>query len=221
LEECNNKIGKELGPKVFNVIQSAFDVLPLACLIGNRILVVHGGIGNGQWKVGDVRTLKRPIREDQLNQGMINDILWSDPIEDDDEQMEQVFGVHDSPRGAKISLFSWSVTTMFCARNGLSLIVRSHQSKKNSPGVDVMHEHLLMRVFSARDYEGHGNDGAVLLIRALNDSSGLDVLTVRAQVLGSLTKAKIEEDARIKGRASQGSAERQRRKSKWVRRKSE
>ena len=25
-----------------------------------------------------------------------------------------------------------------------------------------MHESLLMRVFSARDYEGHGNDGAVV-----------------------------------------------------------
>ena len=29
-----------------------------------------------------------------------------------------------------------------------------------------MHDEKLIRVFSARDYEGHGNDGAVLLIRA-------------------------------------------------------
>ena len=29
-----------------------------------------------------------------------------------------------------------------------------------------MHDEKLIRVFSARDYEGHGNDGAVLLVRA-------------------------------------------------------
>merc|ERR1719160_1519330 len=90
-----------------------------------------------------------------------------------------------SPRGATTARFGWDVTKGFCARNGLSLIVRSHQSKRSSPGFDVMHENLLVRVFSARDYEGHGNDGAVLFVRK-SDQHGL--LKVRPQVLRSVTK---------------------------------
>merc|ERR1719210_1854536 len=106
--------------------------------------------------------------------------------------MQGVFGVHKSPRGDLSSTFAWDVTKMFCARNGLGLIVRSHQSKKDSLGFDIMHERMLIRVFSARDYEGHANDGAVLLIEPFAGSNE-NYLMVRPQVLRSLTKSRDEE----------------------------
>merc|ERR1719230_2372316 len=121
-----------------------------------------------------------------MSESWIMNLLWSDPIEDDDQSVDEVFGVHPSPRGGGTARFGWNVTKMFCARNGLSLIVRSHQSKQGSPGFDVMHESLLMRVFSARDYEGHGNDGAVLLVTYKDDKE--EMLSVRPQVLRSTTK---------------------------------
>lgn len=186
--ECNRQMGNALGPKIFELIQKTFDMLPVACLIADRILVVHGGIGDGAWKVSDICRIERPLVNEQLLTPWINNLMWSDPIEDDDEKMKGVFGVHMSPRGSDTSSFGWSVTKMFCARNGLSLIIRSHQSKRDSPSFDIMHESLLMRVFSARDYEGHGNDGAVLLIQADDQANGTDVLKVRPQVLRSTTK---------------------------------
>jgi len=195
MEECHRRLGSKLGPKIFDIIQNTFDMLPVACLIADRVLVVHGGIGDGAWKVGDIRKIKRPLMGEALGEQWVSDLLWSDPIEDDDQKVEDVFGVHDSPRGGSTARFGWNVSKSFCARNGLSLIVRSHQSKRGSPGFDIMHESLLMRVFSARDYEGHGNDGAVLLLQSVNHD-GKDVLMVRPQVVRSTNKAKCELMAR-------------------------
>jgi len=194
-EECCARLGEDFGPKIFALLQKAFDHLPLACVVGGRVLVVHGGIGDGSWRLNDLRSVKRPLKEEDLckpEMDWVNDIMWSDPIEDDADEGLRIFGVHESPRSCsrfRVSRFAWNVTKTFCARNGLSLIVRSHQAKKNGRGFDVMHENLLMRVFSARDYERNGNDGAVLLVSREEDHPE-KLLTVRPQVLRSLTKAR-------------------------------
>mmetsp|Transcript_60078 Transcript_60078/g.143131 ORF Transcript_60078/g.143131 Transcript_60078/m.143131 type:complete len:735 (-) Transcript_60078:78-2282(-) len=207
-DECVRLIGDVLGPKLFDLMENVFDQLPVACLISERIFVVHGGIGDGMWKLDDLRTLKRPLRADSLMKEELRwvfNMLWSDPIEDGKSYDPSVFGVHESPRGEVTSQFAWNITKMFCARNGLSLIVRSHQSKKGSRGFDIMHDNMLIRVFSARDYEGHGNDGAVLVIQEApsqeapaNSNTKLPLVTVRPQVLRSVTKARAESRRRQK-----------------------
>jgi len=100
--------------------------------------------------------------------------------------------VHRSERIDAAHVFGWNVTKTFCARNGLGLVVRSHQSKQDSPGFDVMHDNMLIRVFSARDYEGHGNDGAVLLVTPSMDENRKEILTVQPQVLRSVVRAREE-----------------------------
>jgi len=190
-QECHKSLGLDFGPKVFELMQRLFDCLPLAVMVSGRVLVVHGGIGDGNWQLDDLRKVKRPLGVEQLEDPSLSwlyNIMWSDPIEDDDPRRQGVFGVHESPRGHAATNFAWNVTKTFCARNGLSLIVRSHQSKRGSLGFDIMHEHMLVRIFSARDYEGHGNDGAVLLISPGAD----DLLTVRPQVMRSVTKARTQ-----------------------------
>merc|ERR1711974_235599 len=100
-----------------------------------------------------------------------------------------VFGVHSSPRGKLAVKFGWNITQAFCARNGLDLIIRSHQAKRCGLGFDVMHNESLIRVFSARDYEGHDNDCAVLSVfdaeeeESNRSKDSAKVLTVRPQVL--------------------------------------
>lgn len=208
--ECNRLMGKKMGPKVYEAMHKVFDHLPFAALVANRVLVVHGGIGNGAWRLNDLRAVKRPLNSSDLQQERnrwLYNILWSDPIEDDQVNREEVFGVHESPRGCQTTEFGWNVTKTFCARNGLSLIVRSHQSKQDSLGFDVMHEQFLMRIFSARDYEGHGNDGAVLLIspaKGQGHHGEKDILTVRPQVLASVTKARMKNRWDGSGTESQG-----------------
>lgn len=203
--ECLRLLGVDFGKKMFGLMQSAFNRLPLACLVANRALILHGGIGDGMWGLSDLWTVARPLTSEMIlakeNSWLFN-ILWSDPIEDGKLSDPNVFGVHQSPRGGIAAQFAWNITKTFCARNGLSLIIRSHQSKKGSRGFDVMHSNTLVRVFSARDYEGHGNDSAVLLItatQAQNDGSVAndegnprDLLVVRPQVLRSVMKQRAE-----------------------------
>ncbi|CAE8601221.1 unnamed protein product [Polarella glacialis] len=204
LDECIERLGENMGQKTHDLIQDVFDQLPLACRVGGSVLCVHGGIGDGKWDLNDLRALRRPISDQDLHQANMRwalDILWSDPIEDDrdddgdseGQDASPVFGVHESPRIGAAHLFGWDVTKTFCARNGLGMIVRSHQSKKDGMGFDIMHDSMLARVFSARDYEHHGNDGAVLLISEVDaPGNGLKSLQVRPQVLRSVMKTRLE-----------------------------
>lgn len=175
----------ELGGQVYEAISRCFQYLPYACLVGGRVLALHGGIGDGKWRLDDLRKVKRPITHEQLQapeNRLLWNVLWSDPIEDDCVT-NRVFGVHDSARSKMAVRFGWNITQDFCVRNGLDLVVRSHQSKKWGLGFDVMHNESLVRVFSARDYENNENDGAVLQVQQ-DDEEGH--LGVRPQVLRAL-----------------------------------
>jgi len=181
-------LGVTDGPATYKEISLAFQYLPLAAMITGRILVLHGGIGDGKWTVNDLCRVRRPLSHDDLQKPehkWIWNILWSDPIEDDTVGTN-VFGVHSSPRSRLAVKFGWNVTQAFCASNGIDLVVRSHQSKREGIGFDVMHHESLIRVFSARDYEKNCNDGAVLWVDYAEDDS--DLLVVRPQVLGALSR---------------------------------
>jgi len=201
-EACLEQFGAQLGAKAFDYFQDAFSQLPIACLVAGRVLCVHGGIGCGKWALNDLRALRRPLSGETLMSKelrWVRNILWSDPIEDDTKELgpgaAAVAGLHTGHRGSAHSgsvLFGWDVTKIFCARNGLDMIVRSHQTKDEGLGFDVMHGGQLMRVFTARDYEGAGNDGAVLLITSQGDDPCSQELSVRAQVLRSVRKARVE-----------------------------
>mmetsp|Transcript_58645 Transcript_58645/g.105392 ORF Transcript_58645/g.105392 Transcript_58645/m.105392 type:complete len:223 (+) Transcript_58645:96-764(+) len=197
-DACEENLGPEFGMKTFGLVQQAFDQLPLAALIDEQVLVVHGGIGNGKWSVDDLRHVQRPLGEEIHAKGneWIFNILWSDPIEEDAvarKDSSAVFGVHRSARSSTALQFGWNVTKTFCARNGLNLLVRSHQCKAQGSGFDVMHEDMLMRVFSARDYEGMGNDAAILSMR-LEDPDRNKVLIIRPQVLQSIERGDLSVD---------------------------
>jgi diadenosine tetraphosphatase ApaH/serine/threonine PP2A family protein phosphatase len=188
--QCMRHLGEDLGSKCFDLIGQAFNQLPLACLVDDSILVLHGGIGNGKWSLDDLHDVQRPLTEDMISapaQNWIFNMLWSDPIEEDDRHKKtssEIFGVHTSPRTSHALQFGWNVTETFCAQNGLQLIVRSHQCKVHGHGFDVMHNDMLVRVFSARDYERHGNDAAIL--KVAYEQKGC--LRVTPQVLRSRTK---------------------------------
>jgi diadenosine tetraphosphatase ApaH/serine/threonine PP2A family protein phosphatase len=188
-DECLTLLGSAFGKKTYELIHGAFCELPLACLIADKILVVHGGIGEGKFSLNDIRAVRRPV-VDVMADSMVWNILWSDPIEDDhSSDQEGIFGVHVSPRcSSGLYKFGWNVTKTFCATNGLGMVIRSHQAKRGGVGFSVMHDKMCVRVFSARDYEGHGNDGSVILVKLKDESQPRGQLLVRPQVIGSLAK---------------------------------
>ncbi|CAE8678089.1 unnamed protein product [Polarella glacialis] len=176
------------GPEVFQAFYKCFDWLPLAASIGGRALVLHGGLGDGSWTLDMLRSVQRPIVSAELVtalDGVVYNVIWSDPLQADPASPVDTFGVHTSARAkhkTTMKAFGRDVTQTFCARENLALIIRSHQFKRSGKGYEVMHDGLLMRVFSARNYMGrHQNDGGVLLLGWAEGTP--DTLLVRPQVI--------------------------------------
>merc|ERR1719331_3724568 len=92
---CTNRFGDQVGEQVLQTYSKLFNQLPLASLVGRRILVVHGGIGNGQWTLDELRAVKRPLTHSDLQaREFVWNMLWSDPIEED--AVGATFGLHQS-----------------------------------------------------------------------------------------------------------------------------
>ena len=82
----------------------------------------------------------------------MSEILWSDP--------QAAPGRSPSKRGVGLS-FGPDVTASFLQRNGLELVVRSHEVKE--AGYEVEANGKLVTVFSAPNYcDQMGNKGALL-----------------------------------------------------------
>ena len=60
-----------------------FEYLPLACLVDERVLCLHGGLGKHVKDIDQIRRIKKPVN---LKPGFVHedpvvvDILWSDPV---------------------------------------------------------------------------------------------------------------------------------------------
>mmetsp|Transcript_12425 Transcript_12425/g.29268 ORF Transcript_12425/g.29268 Transcript_12425/m.29268 type:complete len:430 (-) Transcript_12425:87-1376(-) len=188
---CTEKLGPDKGREAFACITWSFEYLPLATVIGESILVVHGGIGSGDWTIQQLLKVARPLKHHDLSANKwIYNLLWSDPV---DEDQADGFGVHDSPRDNHkhlVMTFGLDVSQEFLKKNGLGMIVRSHEAKTNGYGYEVMHGEHLVRVFSARDYgNGHSkNDGSILSITLSSHQ-----LLITPQVLQSLAKDRTQQ----------------------------
>ena len=94
----------EVGDRVYQSIHGAFDWLPLAALVAESIVVVHGGIGDGSWRLDDLANVRRPIVDAFAENvpACVRHALWSDPS-DSDALMAR--GVHYAARGTSRLFF--------------------------------------------------------------------------------------------------------------------
>ena len=140
-----------------------FNTLPLGHLLNKKILVVHGGIFTDETKtIEDVQKLDRFGQPPES--GPINDLLWSDPMEQN--------GFAPSPRGLTRT-FGPDVTERFCQRCGIDFVIRSHQVMQD--GIQEMHNGKCITVFSAPNYIGTmGNKGAIIKLTFDDDGKLLD-----------------------------------------------
>lgn len=158
--ECMEKYGSTEGNVVWKRINEVFNWLPLAAIIDRKVLCMHGGIGPNVTSLQQIEQIQRPLRayfhdtEDYMPS--VNEILWSDPAEDD-----SIVGYQHSERGPKLFKFGADRVNEFCNMNGLELIIRSHQCVMD--GFERFAGGRLVTVFSATNYCGHArNNGAII-----------------------------------------------------------
>ncbi|GAB5355738.1 hypothetical protein AAMO2058_000231300 [Amorphochlora amoebiformis] len=138
----------------YDMFEEVFDALPLAAVLENKVLVVHGGLFKRKnVTLDEIKSINR--FGDIPPAGIMCEMLWSDP--------KMGIGIGRSPRGVACS-FGPDVTARFLKRNGLDLLVRSHEVRDQ--GYSWEHNRKLITVFSAPNYCGQmRNQGALLRFR--------------------------------------------------------
>lgn len=71
----------------------SFDLMPLACIINGKFIAVHGGISPEMNSLKDIEKIDR--KKEPPKSGIMCDILWSDPVDNDDGICENMCRVNE------------------------------------------------------------------------------------------------------------------------------
>lgn len=164
--ECIERLGDPHGVWAWTRLNALFNYLPLAALIEDRILCMHGGIGRSISRIEQISELQRPLKMEDGGR-VLMDLLWSDPTTND-----AVEGVQPSPRGPGLVTFGPDRVIEFCKENELQMIVRAHECVMD--GFERFAQGHLITLFSATNYCGTANNAGKFMIcfRAVERGEG-------------------------------------------------
>ncbi|KAK1921719.1 Serine/threonine-protein phosphatase 2B catalytic subunit A1 [Papiliotrema laurentii] len=159
--ECKHKYSET----IYNACMESFCNLPLAAVMNKQFLCIHGGLSPELNTLDDLRSINR-FREPPT-QGLMCDILWSDPLEDFGSEKNSTDNfVHNHVRGCSY-FFTYNAACQFLERNNLLSIIRAHEAqdagyrmyrKTKTTGFPSV-----MTIFSAPNYlDVYSNKAAVL-----------------------------------------------------------
>ncbi|CAL5400539.1 unnamed protein product [Camellia sinensis] len=148
-DECKRRFNVRL----WKIFTDCFNCLPVAALIDEKILCMHGGLSPDLERLDQIREVERPT--EIPDSGFLCDLLWSDP----DPRVE---GWADSDRGVSCT-FGADKVEEFLEKNDLDLICRGHQVVED--GYEFFAKRRLVTIFSAPNYGGEfDNVGALLSV---------------------------------------------------------
>jgi len=158
--ECKIKYSE----RVYDACMDAFDCLPLAALMNQQFLCVHGGLSPEVHSVDDIKKIDR-FKEPPAF-GPMCDLLWSDPSEDFGSEKTNEHFTHNTVRGCSY-FYSYAACCEFLQHNNLLSIIRAHEAqdagyrmyrKSQTTGFPS-----LITIFSAPNYlDVYNNKAAVL-----------------------------------------------------------
>ena len=160
--ELQVKYGKASGNALWRLFTRLGAALPLAARIGEKTLVLHGGLFRGRAKapkkggkkarkttlgaarlaVGTLKDLAKASKggvdpDGEGDTRIAGDVLWSDPA-----AAEDVTGIVENENRGIGTMFGPDATEDFLRTNGLSLVLRSHEGpdaredRENMPDMD-------------------------------------------------------------------------------------
>lgn len=148
-DECKRRH----GIKLWKIFTDCFNCLPIAALIDDKILCMHGGLSPELNKILTINNIVRPT--DVPDTGLLCDLLWSDPDKD-------VTDWGDNDRGVSFT-FGEDIVRKFTNKNEIDLICRAHQVVED--GYEFFCNRQLVTLFSAPNYCGEfDNSGAMMSI---------------------------------------------------------
>ena len=148
-EECKRRYSVRL----WRTFTECFCCLPVAALVDEKILCMHGGLSPSLKSLAQIRKLQRPT--DVPDSGPICDLLWSDP-----DKTRKGWG--ENERGVSYT-FGADVVAATAEKLNIDLICRAHQVVED--GYEFFASKQLVTVFSAPNYCGEfDNAGAMMSV---------------------------------------------------------
>ena len=147
-DECKRRY----NIKLWKCFTELFNYLPVAALIDDKILCMHGGLSPDLKSIQNIQDISRPTEIPDT--GLLCDLLWSDPDKDATEYDE-------NDRGVSV-IFGEKVVNEFNKKNDLDLIIRAHQVVDD--GYEFFANRQLITIFSAPNYCGEFDNSAGIMI---------------------------------------------------------
>lgn len=132
-DECKRRC----NIKIWKTFVDTFNCLPIAAIVAGKIFCVHGGLSPSLSHMDDIRGIARPT--DVPDYGLLNDLLWSDPAD-----MEEDWEPNE--RGVSYC-FGKKVIMEFLQRHDFDLVCRAHMVVED--GYEFFNDRILVTVFSA------------------------------------------------------------------------
>jgi serine/threonine-protein phosphatase PP1 catalytic subunit len=132
-DECKRRC----NIKIWKTFIDTFNCLPIASIVAGKIFCVHGGLSPSLSHMDDIRGIARPT--DVPDYGLLNDLLWSDPAD-----MEEDWEPNE--RGVSYC-FGKKVIMNFLQRHDFDLVCRAHMVVED--GYEFYQDRILVTVFSA------------------------------------------------------------------------
>ncbi|XP_009413788.2 serine/threonine-protein phosphatase PP1 isoform X1 [Musa acuminata AAA Group] len=148
-DECKRRFSVRL----WKIFSDCFNCLPVAAVIDDKILCMHGGLSPDLSKLDQIKSLPRPC--DVPESGLLCDLLWADPGRD-------VQGWGENDRGVSWT-FGADKVSEFLLKQDLDLVCRAHQVVED--GYEFFADKQLVTIFSAPNYCGEfDNAGAMMSV---------------------------------------------------------
>ncbi|CAL0299861.1 unnamed protein product [Lupinus luteus] len=148
-DECKRRF----NVKLWKLFTDCFNCLPVAAIIDEKIICMHGGLSPQLYNLNQIRSLPRPVEVPET--GLLCDLLWSDPSRD-------IKGWGGNERGVSYT-FGADRVIEFLQKHDLDLICRAHQVVED--GYEFFANRQLVTIFSAPNYCGEfDNAGAMMTV---------------------------------------------------------
>ncbi|XP_075213988.1 serine/threonine-protein phosphatase alpha-2 isoform-like [Lycorma delicatula] len=139
--------------KMWKTFIDVFNCLPVAAVIEEKIMCMHGGLSPELKDFDQIRKLERPM--DVPDKGLVCDLLWADPN-------KETVGWAKNERGVSFT-FGSDIVSNFLEAHDLDLICRAHQVVED--GYEFFAKRQLITLFSAPNYCGEfDNAGGMIVV---------------------------------------------------------
>lgn len=179
--ECLKKFKKGMtdrGIDMWNMFNDAFDEMPIAALIDEKIFCAHGGIPATQSKIAALDQIPRALSDPENQSDAAWEILWNDPvskkehrdilalqrqgeIEPDQEQLVRRGFFPNDKRGTAF-LFLETAISDFLLENNLSHVIRAHEMVRD--GFQFHFDGKCITVFSSSNYQKNKNTAGCIMV---------------------------------------------------------